>query len=355
MNDSTRFTRIRSHLSRRQLLAGAAALAAPAVIGSEVRAQASKVVVGTWGGDYARLLRENIDVPILQKQGIEVVQDVGDVAPRVAKVQAQRRLPRGSVDVVCLEAVNAYLLSAQGLLEPLDEKKVPNLAHLDPKLRAADYAAHIYSPQILIYNPDRVPNPPTTFGDLLDPKYKGKVGFPDVNYFYVLLGAALYGSGNPDDMEKAKEVLLKLNDNGLKLYPTTDSAGPPYKSGELDVGVMWMARVVMWQNAGIPVKGSFQKEGSILYVSGMGVPKNAPNKEGAYKYINAMLEPSAQQGFAAQMGYLPTVNNAPLSGKVAEQLALPNPAPKLIVPDYAFTTKVQPEMADWWKKNIQHG
>jgi putative spermidine/putrescine transport system substrate-binding protein len=86
----------------------------------------------------------------------------------------------------------------------------------------------------------------------------------------------------------------------------------------------------------------------------MVVPKNAPNKEAAFKYINAMLEPSAQRGFAQNMGYLPTVTNAPLTGKVAEQLAFPDPAPKLVVPDYAFTTKIQPEMADWWKKTIQH-
>ena len=55
----------------------------------------------------------------------------------------------------------------------------------------------------------------------------------------------------------------------------------------------------------------------------MVMPKNAPDKEGAYNYMNAMLEPAAQQGFAAHMGYLPTVANATLTGKIAEQLALP--------------------------------
>ena len=71
----------------------------------------------------------------------------------------------------------------------------------------------------------------------------------------------------------------------------------------------------------------------------MVMPKNAPDKDAAYKYMNAMLEPSAQQGFAAHMGYLPTVDNAPLSGKVGEQLALPDPAPKLIAPDYKVLSR----------------
>ena len=60
------------------------------------RGAAERCVVGTWGGDYARLLRENIDDPILKPAGVEVVQDIGDESPRFAKLSAQRMLPRGT-------------------------------------------------------------------------------------------------------------------------------------------------------------------------------------------------------------------------------------------------------------------
>ena len=340
-------------IRRRHALAGAAALALPA-IGRSARAEQSRVVIATWAGDYGNLLHQNVEAPILQPKGIEIVQDQNDEPPRIAKMFAQRRLPHGSSDVDCVQAVSAYQLDDAGLVEKLDTTKVPNLAHVLPNLRADYYAPHIWSPQVLIYNPDRVKEPPTSFADLLDPKYKGRVGFPDVNAFYVMMAASLYASGTSTDFAKAKELMQKLNDNGAHLYPSTDSAGPPFKTGEIDVGVMWLARVNMWQNAGIPVKASFPKEGCILYVSGMVVPKNAPNKDGAFAYLNAMLEPSAQQNFAAKMGYLPTVDDAPLAGKVAEQLALPDPPPKLLVPDYAVTSKMQAEMQDWWKKTA-HG
>jgi putative spermidine/putrescine transport system substrate-binding protein len=85
----------------------------------------------------------------------------------------------------------------------------------------------------------------------------------------------------------------------------------------------------------------------------MVVPRNAPNKETAYAYLDALLAPSAQQGFAQKMGYMPTVSDAGLTGSLAERLALPTPAPNLVVPDYAVTTKVQTEMSDWWKKATQ--
>jgi putative spermidine/putrescine transport system substrate-binding protein len=339
-------------IRRRHALAGAAALAMPGLIGT-ARA-ADRVILETWGGDYGNLLHQNVEVPILQPKGIEVVQDANDEPPRIAKMLAQRRLPRGTSDVDCVQAVGAYQLNSADALEKIDATKVPNLVHVKPNLRTDYFAPHIWSPQVLIYDPDRVKEPPTSFGDLLDPKYKGRVGFPDVNAFYVMMAASLYASGTSTDFDKAKELMEKLNANGLHLYPSTDAGGPPFKTGEIDVGIMWLARVNMWQNAGIPVKASFPKEGCILYVSGMVVPKNAPNKEGAYAYLNAMLEPSAQDAFAAKMGYLPTVDNAPLTGKVAEQLALPDPEPKMVVPDYAVTSKVQAEMQDWWKKTA-HG
>ena len=66
------------------MLAGATLFAAPAIIRPALAAE--QCVVGTWGGDYARLLRENIDDPILKPMGLNVVQDVGDEQPRFAKM-----------------------------------------------------------------------------------------------------------------------------------------------------------------------------------------------------------------------------------------------------------------------------
>ena len=339
--------------SRRALLGGATAAAGLGLI-RPAHAE-DQVIIATWGGDYANLLRNNVEEPILKPEGITVVQDTGDEDPRVAKLYAQRRLPRGGADVVCLQGVRAHEVGQAGLLETLDASKVPNFAHVLPNLRASFYAPHIWSPQVLIYNPDKVAPPPQTFADLLDPKWKGRVGVGDINYMYVMMAAALAATGdvNKVDHEDTRALALKLNDNGLRLYPSTDSIGAGVKSGEIDVGLMWHARVVMWQNAAIPVKASFPKEGSVLYISGMVVPKNAPNKAGAYKYLDAMLEPAAQLRFAERMGYESTVDDTKLEGKVAEQLALPTTDFTMHPPDYEITGKLQSATSEWWKKNMQ--
>ena len=343
-------------LSRRAVLGGAAALGAPALLGRNALA-AERCIVGTWGGDYARLLHENIDAPILASEGVQVIQAVADEAPRLAQLFAQRQLPRGTIDIACLGAPNGYRAAAAGLVEKLDTSEVPNLAHVIPLLHNSafmpgEFVPHIYSAQGLAYNPQTASTPPKGFDDLLDPRWKGKVGAVATAGFWVMMGAALAKGGNPSAFDQAKAYLLKLNDNGLRLYAETDDMAPAFKSGEIEVGIVWLARTVMWQNANFPVQGQFPQEGAIVYVSGMVMPKNAPDKDAAYKYLNALLEPSAQRGFAQHMGYLPTVAEADLSGKIAAQLALPAGA-KLVQPDYTQVAKVQPEMNDWWLKNIE--
>ena len=343
----------RLSFGRRTMLAGAAATP---FLGRAARAEDAQVVVGTWAGDYANLLHANVDEPLVVPQNIKVVQDLGDEDPRTAKVFAQRMLPRGTDDVICLAPAAAYRLNDAKLLEKLDTTKIPNLAKVLPNLRTDFFVPHIYSAQVLIYNPTVVKDPPKTYADLLDPKYKGRVGVGDGNYLFIMMAAAVAGGvdANKVTSPEAQAMAMKLNANGLRLYPSTDSIGAGVKTGEIDIGIMWLARVAMWQNAAIPVASTFPSEGAILYVSGMAIPKNAPDKEAAYKYMNAMLEPPAQRGFAEHMGYLPTVDDAPLTGRIAEQLALPTPAPKLITPDYAVLGKVQSDAADWWKRNMQH-
>jgi putative spermidine/putrescine transport system substrate-binding protein len=343
----------RPTLPRRAVLAAGTLLASPALLTRRSSA-AETCVVGTWGGDYARLLRENIDDPILKPRGVDVIQDIGDETPRYAKLTAQHMLPRGTMDIACLGAVNGYRATEAGLLEPLDETKVPNLKHVLSYLSAPAFVPHIYSAQVIVYNPTTVTNPPTSFADLLDPKWKGKIGMVSTVAPWVMMGASLLESGTTTDFDKAKAFMLKLNANGLRLYPETDALAPAFKSGEIEVGVIWLARSFMWHNAGFPVRGQFPKEGAILYVSGMVIPKNAPNKAAAFKYINALLDPSAQRGFAAHMGYLPTVDDAPLSGSVGEQLSFPSPRPKLVTPDYKVISSAMSELNDWWLKNIQH-
>ena len=109
----------------------------------------------------------------------------------------------------------------------------------------------------------------------------------------------------------------------MRIYPTNEAFAQGLKAEEFGVGVMWKARVVQWQNSDIAVNAFAPTEGALAYVSGFVIPKNAPNKDGAYAYIDAMLDKSAQEGFAIDMGYNPTVTNAVVAPISTSASALP--------------------------------
>jgi putative spermidine/putrescine transport system substrate-binding protein len=119
-------------LRRRSLLAGTAALASG--LAPTARAESKRIVVGTWGGDYSRLLAKNIEKPILEPKGWEVIKDEANDPPRRAKMLAEKSLRRGSTDIQGLSAANMYEVNQQGLVEQLDYMKIPNGKHLIPAM-----------------------------------------------------------------------------------------------------------------------------------------------------------------------------------------------------------------------------
>src|SRR6478752_2216580 len=133
-------------IDRRSLLAGMSLAGGLAVSGLPARAQSGgRVVVGTWGGDYARLLTKNIEDPLLKPKGVEVVQDQASDAPRRAKMIAERRLPRGTVDIHGLSAANMFEVNEAGVVEQIDYSKLPNAKSLLPTMKYPYGVGHIYS------------------------------------------------------------------------------------------------------------------------------------------------------------------------------------------------------------------
>ena len=344
------------HITRRDaikgigLAAGAAAL--PAGLATEALAQAGgRVVVGTWGGDYAKLLAKNVEEPFLKPKGFDVVQDLGDDKVRRTKTTAEQRLPRGTVDIQGFSAAQMFEMNEAGALLQLDYSKLSNAPNIMPEMKYPYGIGHIYSGNVVVYNPKIVNPAPTAYKDGFDPKYGNKLGFIDIQYQFVMLAAALAATGDMKQLEKGKELLLAAKKGGCRLYPTNEAFAQGLKSEEIGIGLMWKARCVQWQNAGISVESIAPAEGIMAYVSGFAIPKNAPNKEGAYAYMNAMLEKQAQEAFAVDMAYNPTVSNAVVAADLKKRIGFSADEVKRLKDlDYGFLAKNDAAMKEWWDK-----
>jgi putative spermidine/putrescine transport system substrate-binding protein len=344
-------------VSRRNVMQGAAALAGAAALGrpgSALAQSKGKIVVGTWGGDYARLLHKNIEVPLLMPKGWEVVQDQAGDPERRSKMLAERRLPRGTTDVQGLSAINMYQMFDIGVTQEIDYSKLKNANHLLPSMRYRFGVGHIYSGMVGVYNPKVSPTTPTSYKDVFDPKHGNKLGIIDIQYQYTIVAAALAAGGSVKNLEPGKKLLLEVRKAGARIYPTNEAFAQGLKVDEFGVGIMWKARTVQWQNAGINVKSVAPSEGTLSYVSGFVIPKNAPNKEGAYAYLDAMLDKSAQEAFAVDMGYNPTVTNAVVPPDLNERIGFtPEQVKKLVDLDYGYMTEHDVELKDWWDKEFK--
>src|SRR6266567_610287 len=282
-------------LTRRAFGFGASALASSAALGlGRARAQPATCVVGTWGGDYQNLLDANIVKPLLEPKGVNVQWDVAVQGPRKNKLMAERRLPRGTLDIACLSDVDMY-----------------------------------------------------------DEKYRGKVGLADALFTQILIVATVAAGGTPSDFEPGKKKLMELKKLGVRVLPSNEAMAQALQSGEVWITPMWRARCVQWQNAGIPVANVAPAEGAIPILFEFGVPKNAPDKEGAYAFLNASLEPAAQIGFAQKMGYAPTVANAQLPPEQAEKLMFSAAEQaKLVKTDYDYVAKEYQNLKQWWDREF---
>jgi putative spermidine/putrescine transport system substrate-binding protein len=267
---------------------------------------------------------------------------------------AEKRLARGTSDVQGLSALNMYQMFDAGVTAEIDYAKLPSAKHLLPSMKYPYGVGHIYSGKVAVYNPDIVKDEPKSYKDVFNPRHGNKLGIIDIQYQYTLIAAAIAAGGSVSNLEPGKKLLIEVRKAGARIYPTNEAFAQGLKTQEFGIGIMWKARAVQWQNAGINVLAVAPGEGVIAYVSGFVVPKNAPNREGAYAYLEAMLQRSAQEAFAVDMGYNPTVSNAVVAPDLNKRIGFtPAQIKALLNPDYSYMTENDVALKEWWDKEFK--
>lgn len=345
-------------VDRRQWLAGAGALAAgaaaPALLAGPAQAQSGQIVVSNWGGDWNDRTVKLMEAPLVESKGIRIVRDLGLEPERKAKLLAERKLPRGTVDIAHLNDSDAFEMNSHDVAEQLDFAKIPNAKDIVPALRKPYAVPWLYSGVVIIYNKDKVKEPPQSYKDVWDPKFAGRVGLTNQLYFNYMMIASLVDSGNLTSVEKGREKLVELRSKVQpRIYATHQQMQAALASGEVDIVLNYKARGLQWAKDGLPLAIAYPKEGAVSITFGAIMPKRAPNKEAGYHYLNSMLDPKAMADLAAASFYAPANGAAQLDPQLRALIDFSEAErAQLKFPDYAYVAKSTAEWLEWWNKNV---
>jgi putative spermidine/putrescine transport system substrate-binding protein len=320
-------------------------------------AQAGELVVGHWGGAGPKVIRTAV-LPELQAKHPSAkffIREGGD-QDRRAMLQANPQNPE--IDVLYMSGADAKAMVREGLTDPPDPKGVPEFANLYPIAQDGAYGVYLHA-IALIYDPEKVKTPPTSWFDLWKPEYRNRVLVPNtkttVNQAFVTaIVRSMGGSEKREkDVQEARKKLLELKQNVVVFHTGTSQALTVMKSGDAWLGVAVAGYAFGAKDRGQSVDVAYPKEGALGAVDYMTVAKHSRNKELALAYVNAALGKKAQGAVVEEVYWGPTNKTTEVSPKARERAVIgEDSVKKLINPEWDHLAGVRPEWTDWWDKNM---
>jgi spermidine/putrescine transport system substrate-binding protein len=241
-----------------------------------------------------------------RKNGVEVKATyIGNHNDIQAKLKASGG---GGFDIITYYQGYKPLYAQLGILESLDEDKIPKVSGLFPFFGGDEGGFWVdddgtrtgvpftWGSFGITYDSEATPELPSWY-DLLDPKLKGKVGMVDDFVGNWTLGSRINGL-RVDELDDAG--YQKVRDLLLDLARQTRGVSASY--GDLttqlvngDVVAAWTGWAAVNQfavDAGKDtIKTNLPKEGSASFCDAYAMPPDSDNKDTVYSWINEALDP----------------------------------------------------------------
>ena len=166
--------------------------------------------------------------------------------------------------------------------------------------------------RVVVYNTQKLTEAdlPDDIFDFIDPKWKGRIGWPPTNASFQIMVTAMRTIWGE---EKTRQWLEGIQANNPKVYPKNTPTVKAAADGEIDVGFVnhyylfrWIAEVGESFSARNyhPRAGG---PGALIMVAGAGILSTAENRGNAEKFLEFMLSQVGQQYFASRTYEYPLV------------------------------------------------
>jgi spermidine/putrescine transport system substrate-binding protein len=203
-------------------------------------------------------------------------------------------------DVIFPADYMVKIMAIENIIEPLNVKNISNIKNLDPRFINQTFdpgnkysLPYQWGTMGIGYNLKATQGEINSWAAMFDPKYAGKIAWQD-DARYTFAGVLMYlgfdpNTTNPEEINKARDLLIKNKNLVATFVP--DTGQTVLAQGEVNLTMEWSGDIfqVMTENANL--RYAIPKEGTILFSDNMAIPKGAPHKELAEKFINFILQP----------------------------------------------------------------
>jgi putative spermidine/putrescine transport system substrate-binding protein len=309
------------------------------------------LVVGVWGGDIERLLRQNAVEPLEKETGAKVELVLGGTGDRLARIYAEREHP--TMDIAFLNIYEAPQALKDGVVEAPDPDSAIN-KDIWPGMNDGCYAMSLVGLGIA-YNKKIVTTPPN-WQDMWKPEYKGKIAlatYPGSEGDGILGVAARLAGKDEHDTDAAFGKLAELKPIALT-YTNLDEVFAQMESGDVVMAPMISGYVLAALKAHPDLGFSFPTNpGPVLVRDMLCLVKNSPNPELAKKFAALALGVKNQTDYAEQLYFGPTNKNVKLPEAIsADVIDTPDEVKGLLQLDWPYVISQRADWTQRWNKDI---
>jgi putative spermidine/putrescine transport system substrate-binding protein len=311
-------------LTRRHLLQTALTVGAMNAFPGLSYAQARPLVFATFTGSWEEA-HKAVLVPAFRKANgdANIVLDPMLSVDQIAKVNAARANP--PIDVMLHDPGPALVAIGQDLVDPYPVEKSAHFKDLIGEAQEATGPAPFFQVVGLTYNPETVKTPPTSWADLWRPEFKSRVGITNLNSTLGtgwLVEIAKMNGGSETNIDPGFAALEKLKPNLAAVAANPGALATLFQQGQVDISPGNFHAIQILKARGVPVEFVAPKEGAIAFKTTIHVVKNSPNRELAFKLIEAALSPDVQATLMAPPYLIvPTNTKVKMEGEIAKVLA----------------------------------
>ena len=340
-----------------RLLSTAAVLAITAT--SSVVAQEKVLYVAAYGGSYEQLMREQVFPEFEKQHGIRIEYTAGNSTDTLARLVATKANPQ--IDVAIMDDGPMYQAIALGLCKDVEAAPVYDELYDMAKVSGGKATGLGAVATGLMYNTQYFKeqgwDAPTSWADLKDPKYAGKLVVPPLSNTYglhALVMAAELAGGDERNIDPGFEAFSKEIDPNVLAYEASPGQMTSlFQSSQAVIGVWGSARINSLANTGFPVEMVYPKEGGVS-LGIIGCPIAGRDTPEAQTLLQYLLSAEVQEKVARGYGYGPVNKNAKLTDEEAKGIPYgPEKVGQLRVIDWDYVNPVREEWNTRWTREVE--